>query len=437
MFSISTDWEVLEEGSPEERACFGAVSIKMGNLWLSEGHDPFVRRVRKAPLVSSYHLAEWLAWNWWRLRWEPRSHSPEWAFSHRIATVGAGYVWPNVTIFSDGERIAIVAKPSSDQESAGYRYIADGAIVLPARDFENAIDRFLAQVAGQLDAEEIGQTNLERLLRDLNGERRSGDLARMRKIEALLGFDPDEAPAGVVEQLIEDEDQIGESGAAELAADGGDNGTVVHAGQLFELADAQGFTANPRDSFRLRHWQPQSRAQTPAWLVGQQAARAVRAELGKLEEPLDDTRLAELLAVDSQVLLDRRTAPMSFALDQDQDRSRIVLRSRWATGRRFELARILGDRLVGADDGPLSPVTRSFTYRQKMQRAFAAELLSPFDAVEDELAGDYSDEQQHDVAEHFGVSPLTIRTLLVNHRRIERDDLDGEVDFSSLQSARA
>lgn len=33
-------------------------------------------------------------------------------------------------------------------------------------------------------------------------------------------------------------------------------------------------------------------------------------------------------------------------------------------------------------------------------------------------------ESQQDVAHHFDVSELTVRTLLVNHNRISRDELD-------------
>lgn len=435
MFSISADWEILEEGSPEERACFGSVGVRVGNLWLSEGHDPFVRRVRKAPLLSAYHLAEWLTWNWWKLRWEPRSHAPDWGFSHKLASVGSGYAWPNITIFSDGERVAIVAKPSRDQNAAGYRYIADAATVLPVQDFENAIDRFVGQVTGQLEAEGVSDNNLARLRSDLFAERRDPALARVRKMEALLGADPDEAPEGAVEQLIEDESQLGSAAAEELAAEAGGHGHAIHAGELFDLAATQGFETLPQDAFRLHDWQPTAKAQTPAWLLGQRAAREVREQLGQTDRPLDDHSLSALLGVDPQVLEDRRAAPMSFALNNNRDKGTVVLRSRWKTGRRFELARILGDELLAPDSGRLAPVTRAFTYRQKMQRAFAAELLSPFEAVEDLLRGDYSDEQQQDVAEHFEVSPLTIRTLLVNHRRIERDDPDGDIDIAPAQVA--
>ena len=66
-----------------------------------------------------------------------------------------------------------------------------------------------------------------------------------------------------------------------------------------------------------------------------------------------------------------------------------------------------------------------------MQRSFAAELLSPFEAVDEMLEDDYSVENQKDVAEHFEVSDLTICTLLVNHGRLEREDLDGEFEAAA------
>ena len=135
----------------------------------------------------------------------------------------------------------------------------------------------------------------------------------------------------------------------------------------------------------------------------------------------------------AETLTRRANGPnISFSLDQGVSAGKVVLRSRWETGRRFDLARLLGDRIVRAVNGPLFPATRAFTYRQKMQRSFAAELLSPFEAVDQMLAGDYSMENQQDVAEHFQVSELTIRTLLVNHRRLDRENLDGELEVAAI-----
>ena len=88
------------------------------------------------------------------------------------------------------------------------------------------------------------------------------------------------------------------------------------------------------------------------------------------------------------------------------------------------LARLLGDQLLTDEADRLHPATRASTYRQKAQRSFAAEFLSPFNEIEHALGGDLSDEAQQEIAEHFQVSPLVVRTLLVNHGRLDREELD-------------
>jgi Zn-dependent peptidase ImmA (M78 family) len=72
----------------------------------------------------------------------------------------------------------------------------------------------------------------------------------------------------------------------------------------------------------------------------------------------------------------------------------------------------------------LKVAQRTFTYRQKLQRAFAGEFLCPFEALEKTLDGDTSDDAIHEAAQHFNVADITVRTLLVNHRVIDRDSLD-------------
>jgi hypothetical protein len=56
--------ERLEEGSAEERACFGLFTIRSGVTDLTAGIDSFVAAYRAGPLVSGYHAAQWFAWNW-------------------------------------------------------------------------------------------------------------------------------------------------------------------------------------------------------------------------------------------------------------------------------------------------------------------------------------------------------------------------------------
>ena len=122
-----------------------------------------------------------------------------------------------------------------------------------------------------------------------------------------------------------------------------------------------------------------------------------------------------------QSAVEQRPVLPSYLLGTKGSQASIVLRSSHPTAQRFDLARLLGDRLLFETDTPFSPVTRAYTFRQKAQRAFAAELLCPFEAVQDMLAGDHSEQAIEEVAQHFFVSPLTVETQLRNHGLIDRD----------------
>jgi hypothetical protein len=429
-WSINAEWETLDSGPPEEKACFAAIGIQAHSLWLTEGLDSLANSVRKAPRLSGYLLSEWMAWNWWRLRWEPRSTTMrDWATSHRMTTIGGGYIWPNITIFSDGERIALVAKPTEERVQTPFRYIADIGAVLLASEFEAGTDAFVGQVVERLDSEKIANTNLQIIWQELLTERRIPKLARERKLEALLGQEPGEADPEALNQLIADSESLGSESVDEIAADHAPGTAVTTAQELRSIAAAKGYDTNPRDIVRLARGSGLPRlGQVPAWRLGAAAAKTLREQERLNGQPISDERLSALAGTQMIALSNRESGGnISFALDENPMRGRMVLRSKWETGRRFELARILGDRIARQQSGRLFPATRAYTYRQKMQRSFAAELLSPFDVVDEMLNGDYSLENQQEVADHFNVSPMTIRTSLVNHKRIEREGFDFDI----------
>lgn len=427
--SIDAKWERLDSGPPEERACFAAIAIIANEICLTTAEDSFVNRLRNSVHLSSYKLAEWLAWNWWRLRWEPRTRAPDWASAHHMTTIGGGYVWPNITIQSDGERIALVAKPTAERLTEPLRYLVDMSVVMRASEFETAVDRFVGQVRGQLCAENVDQTNLDDIWDDVIAERTNGATAARRRFEALLGYDPDEAPADLLERLITDGKQLGENAVRELAATASGRRDVPSADDIVQIAQTQGTEMRPRDSVRLEQTEDMpSIGDAPPWVRGKHAAMALREQEGLGAEPLSNDRLAKMSGVGSLPIAPEG-AGVSFALDRSPTHGRVVLRSRWETGRRFELARLLGDRLAAVNGGVLHPATRAFTYRQQMQRAFAAELLCPFAEADAMMQGDYeNEERQEEVAAHFNVSPLTVRTELANHHCIDRDALDADCD---------
>lgn len=425
--------EALEDGSPEERAAFGLFKVQTRHGSLTEGWDHFLNGSRSGPMVSAYFIAEWFAWNWWRLRWEPRRSSLDWDPAHRMNTIGEGYVWPNITIFSDGERTALLSAPSVNPDAKPFRFFGSTPIVVPSRTFESSVDEFVGQVLGRLQTQHVDRSNLNRLWADILAERVDPEIARRRRIEAMLGRDPDSIDDEQVEQLIADARQLGEEAVQEIAADQGQSGNVngqaMTANQFAALAEVRGFDAAPRDAVRLGELALPRRTDVPAWKLGAMAAQSLREKERLGSGKIQNNRLAAMAGTERGIVAGDRTAGdgISFTLTGNPNRSKIVLSSKREAGRRFALARLIGDHLL-SHEGSLHPATRSHTYRQMAQRSFAAELLSPFSAIEDMMAGDYSPEMQEDVAHYFSVSEWTIRTLLLNHGRIDRDDLEENVE---------
>lgn len=419
--------ERLDEGSPEERAAFGLFTLRTAHQSLTEGFDSFLNGFRPGPLVSGYHVAEWFAWNWWRLRWEPRSASEDWSLAHRMNSIGEGYIWPNIDIWSDGVRTMLISSPSAQPDAKPFRYVGAFPTIVPSSLFEAALDEFLPRIIGRLRSEGVGETNLDRLWRDVLAERADPEIAKRRRLEALLGRDPDAIEDDVVESLIADADRLGEDAIREVAAERArvpGKADALTAKGLEEVAQAMGHRGSPRDVIVLdaEHRLPRP-SDLPAWKLGSLAAEAVRQQENFGTGAISDHRLARLAGTSPEALTaqPRGDAILPYSLDDAAGgESLVVLPARRETGRRFALARVLGDRLINRQ-GALHAATHAHTYRQKAQRSFAAELLAPFEAVEDMLNGDYSDERQQDVADHFQVSPMVVNTLLKNHNRIERN----------------
>jgi hypothetical protein len=419
---IALSAEALDEGSAEERATFGMFTVRANKMALTEGYDSFIHALRDGPLVSGYHAAEWFAWNWWRLLYDPyRERSAAWSVSHRMSGIGEGYVWPNLEIRSDGHRAVIISRSSSRQDAQPFRFIGSATPWLGSRAMlEVALETFINSVVARLSTSQICNTNLQVLWREVQVERRDPDAALRRQLEALMGLVPDVASEAALDGLVADTKVLGREAVEELAADAS-NGNPLRAADLRQLSHASRLRSHRNDAVRLPAAALTAiRKQEIAWQQGKLAAKHLRRQEGFGEGRVETHRLLELLGAAGDV--DEATeAPMSFLLEGNRQEAVIVLRLRYETGQRFDLARLLGDHLVIGRGLPALPATQAYTFRQKAQRSFAAEFLAPFDTVDAMLAGDYSEESIEKVATYFEVSNWTIRTLLMNHNRLERE----------------
>lgn len=423
--SIEAAWERLDLGPAEERACSAAIGIRFGEEWLTQAEDVFVKRVRDQVHLSGYKLAEWLAWNWWRLRWEPRRSGAEWALAHRMPTIGGGFVWPNIEIRSDTERVLLTAKPTRKVAAEPLRYLADTTAGMPADEWENALDRFIDQVRGQLRAEGVVDTNLDRIWDDVLAERADKTAALQRRFEAMLGYDPDEASSELVDQCIADAQALGTGAFAEIAGASQSSGLLMTAADLRQIARTDGFGASWLDAVRLPELDRERPGTSPAWRRGVGLAMALRRQEQLGDGPVGDAALAALTGTSEGVLQSTKSSgAFSFALAESSSGGRLALRSRWGSGRRFELGRLLGDRLAQPVVERLLPATNAATYRQKLQRAFAAEFLCPIASLRDMLGDDTSGEAMLEASQRFQVSELVVRSQLVSHGLLDRDALE-------------
>lgn len=104
----------------------------------------------------------------------------------------------------------------------------------------------------------------------------------------------------------------------------------------------------------------------------------------------------------------------------------MYLERRLPTSRRFAFLRLVGDHLTSTPEDMLLPATEARTARQKIQRAFAQEFLCPFRDLRAFLGTDSpTDEHLEQAADTFRVSPLLVRTTLVNRGMLPRESLAG------------
>ena len=426
-------------GYPREEKVTGAhIKVAVNGTGLTNfvrNQDSGSDEPGSAPYLSAYPLATWLAWNWWRLRWEPRYDgafkNSKWLGAHNMQRAGAGFVWPDITFACDGWRMLVVAKSTPEHPGRPIRYVTDNISLITADSFENGVDEFFDATLSKLREYSIMDTELHECVEELRAERDDEELSKYRRLEAMLGHDPDDGDEQIVSRLIADIENMTESAIHELAALGASNKRIPSIDELRALAKKSGFSSNLADTVTpLGESELPQYGAGPAWERGVAAARALRERerLGS-DEPLDDRRLAEMAGVSVQALQHlERASEFAYAIAMEGDERRIVQRSKWSTGRRFDIARLIGDRVAIQGELPLRTATWMSTYRQQLQKAFAAELLAPIEAVDAFLAGQYDEERQQEAADQFMVSPMLINSLLKNNNKIERSEYEA-LDF--------
>jgi hypothetical protein len=241
-----------------------------------------------------------------------------------------------------------------------------------------------------------------------------------------MGFDPEECPEQALSAALLWESQIGEAALSELAPAIAASGGTPDLALIGKLASAGGIVGTPDitpDSIdHLDHGAP--------WERAIHDARALRHRMGSVSGPVPDRSLHDLLGMSSDAAANWSApvgrSPVAVAIPLNDHQLKFVPRRRNSVGRRFELARFLGEYLrPSTHEARWLASTDLSTFRQKYQRAFAAEFLCPIDSLTSFLGGEFSSYAFEEAAAEFDVSEQTITSLLLNNGYIHHPWTEG------------
>ncbi len=392
-----------------------ALSIEAGGSIITGVVDRRNRTYRDHVIVPLYHVAEWLATNWWHIWYEvadSREQRPDFEFRHSLAFAGDGFVLPNLQIVPESGRMHLRWSRYRPQH-ARIEFVDQSETIVERSQLEEQLRTIVEAVLERIRSAR-GDDSSVRMLEDaweaVNGL--DPEEQEFTRAAALLGIDPYEVPDAVADAIIsfwEKEDpSIREDALASASSEESLAGVSQWLRQSFEiLANAE----SGSDWNRLR----QSMAANPAgapWTRGYELARCTRSELG-----VGDGRF-EFDMGGGLALCHSEQKPPSSRIHGlvAPDAPACVTAPRGVLGTRFLLARALGDYLdrTGPGAGILSSLA---TDRQALSRAFAAEFLAPAASLRAAFgdANLVEPEQVDDLGRIFGVAGEVIRRQIENH----------------------
>lgn len=417
---INPKWMAAASGEPEITATAAQLEIYVDDISLTRNQDVWAQTVRDNVFVSAYPLAMWFASSWWRLNHEPlptQQPGHDWRMAHELGAANHGFVWPCIVFIPDGEAIHVWAGASMPpDQSVQYLQALEMPKLIHLTGFQQSVGRFIHGVLARLDAKGLAGSNLAHLWALVQEDLAVPEAVRRRKLEAELGFDPEECPEQALNSALQWESQVGDAALSELAPAIAASGATPDLAVIGRLASAGGIVGTPEispdDIDHLDHGAP--------WERAIHDARALRYKMGNAGSPIPDRSLHDLLGLSSEAIANGSTpagrSPVAVAIPMNDRQWKFVPRKRNPTGRRFELARFLAEYLrPSTREARWLASTDLTTSRQKYQRAFAAEFLCPINALMSVLGGDFSSYAIEDAADRFNVSEQTVTSLLHNN----------------------
>lgn len=431
---ISFDFEWLDPSgvpSPELAATWASFRIRVGETCLTRVYDRSAQTVRKNVYVPLYPVAEWLAANWWFLRYElkNKSRASDSAYRSRHALIASreGYAYPDLEIAPMGPVTHLLWKTTGDEWS-NVEYLDGGEDWVDAETFGEDCADFINRVTCRLESLGIQNTYLQHEWAAVQSA--DEEEARYCRTAAGLGWDPyalEEEKHSWLVALSSHADELLTEAMAVLdpsAPQGGWLAIQYALDALGAVKSEQGCAFDRIRGLRSAARAPENARGVAPWKVGYEWARQLRIGLGDEEAPVPGMAdLADFVG-EKRSVLDDVSSPVSHVdaipmVDGVVTRSNdgvpvLGLRRLGEPGRRFHLCRAIAEILTGGAADSL--VTQAESPRQKRNRAFAAEFLVPSRALRRRVKSPVVGEEEVErLAEKFGVSTRVVEHQLHNH----------------------
>ena len=428
-FRIECEFESGHSTVAEHRATWARLEIWVNNKCVTRHQNLAEGELHSGIVRPMYPVAEWLLTNWWRLNFElPYPKRPGYWRGHHIRAAEEGFALPDLEFVTAGDLMKLVCKPHN-AEHQRVEFIDDACCWLPREEVRAEFCRVIEQVVCRLKKRQLVDTFVESEFTAL--QRLTSDEHEFCAAAGALGVDPfqitdaaasaielatSELPSSIQSELF----AVADLSRLSLAADWVKN-------SLRDCADHEFDVRSLQRCVRKSNFQDRK---LPPWKYGYQRAGELRQALNIA--PSQAAFCLDLLAPGLDAFVESHhveQATESFSkLDllgdaSAQDVLRISMKKQRRDSRRFAIARAIGDFLAMANNDVFvitannsSSSSEAMTTRQRFNRAFAAELLAPAEALAQHVASDdfISEDQVADLTDKFQVSDKVIRRQLRN-----------------------
>ena len=422
-------WIEGENTDPLHAKTAAELKIVVDDNTLTSVCDKRSQTIRDKIRVPLYPLAEWFAFNWWRIHKEtyPDSGplSQELLLAHSMASVGGGFVWPALEFYSDDQFMTVRFRKTGAEMWESVKYETESLNRrVKVKEFDKAVAGLIDLTVQRLHDLDIRDAPLTAVWSDVLAEMLDPDVRTWRETEARLGYDPDEAPENLIRIIENFSTEVGKNSAEEILPVLKPNETKTIKA-LHDLSSTPGLKAKLQIENDNLY---KAAKRLPPWKAGRKLARDVRNHIGMSSGPVDDSNFAEILGARLKDFQSIKPVSDNIGIslgvkNGSANSMGLHFRRDRRTGQRFEAARFIADHLISHAEDKWLPLTDQATFRQKVQRAFAAEFLMPVEDLEDFMSDDFSDSKIKVAALRFAVSPLTVRSHLANHGIIPPDNV--------------